>query len=301
MTDDTFTPAQAVGMTEALAKAMEIVEMAASDDYAPVYVSACAKKLMYRLEPWPAAQPPAATVETKSAPGSSAPHNTGERPPSSNAADTGADTRSAGNGGAPGNADMLELSKRIENGLKNDNGDFFAPPLSRKQWRMIASSLDYAARFDMPAQPQAAQVSVGNEDEILVRQLRQIATEFAIDNKTDCKQHVCWIAADRLATQTASEPVAETGTVHKLKTWPEYFNEVLRGRKPFEWRVDDRDFKLGDTLVLQEYIPHPENPGREGKYTGREITKTVSYIFSPWPTNKRTVVMGLALSRPESK
>lgn len=85
-----------------------------------------------------------------------------------------------------------------------------------------------------------------------------------------------------------------TGTIHKLKTWPEYFNEVLSGRKPFEWRIDDRDFKLGDTLVLQEYIPNPENPGREGKYTGREITKNVSYIFSPWATNKRTVIMGLA-------
>ena len=83
-------------------------------------------------------------------------------------------------------------------------------------------------------------------------------------------------------------------TVHYLKTWPEYFNEVLSGRKPFEWRVDDRDFKLGDTLVLQEYIPHQENPGREGRYTGREIRKTVSYLFSPWATNKRTVVMAFA-------
>lgn len=34
--------------------------------------------------------------------------------------------------------------------------------------------------------------------ELLIRQLREIATEFAIGNKTDCKQHVCWIAADRL-------------------------------------------------------------------------------------------------------
>lgn len=102
------------------------------------------------------------------------------------------------------------------------------------------------------------------------------------------------------ASPERGEPVALTGTVHKLKTWPEYFNEVLSGRKPFEWRVDDRDFKIGDTLVLQEYIPHPENPGREGEYTGREITKTVSYIFSPWATNKRTVVMGLALPSTKS-
>jgi hypothetical protein len=36
-------------------------------------------------------------------------------------------------------------------------------------------------------------------DEVLFRQLREMATEFAVDNNTDCKQHVCWIAADRLS------------------------------------------------------------------------------------------------------
>lgn len=66
-----------------------------------------------------AAQPPAAPVETatKSAPGSSAPHNTGERPPSSDAADTGADTQcSAGNGGTP--RDWFgDLNERVGKGL----------------------------------------------------------------------------------------------------------------------------------------------------------------------------------------
>lgn len=61
--------------------------------------------------------------------------------------------RSAATSGL-GKSDMLELSKRIENGLKDDNGDFFAPPLSRKQWWMIASSLDYAARFNTLNEPQ---------------------------------------------------------------------------------------------------------------------------------------------------
>lgn len=77
--------AQSVGMTEALAKTMEIVEMAASDDYAPAYVSACAKKLMYRLEPWPAAQPPAATVETARSDGKTIGEFYGDCRPSSSA------------------------------------------------------------------------------------------------------------------------------------------------------------------------------------------------------------------------
>jgi hypothetical protein len=45
----------AASASNALSKAMEIVEMAASGDYAPEYVTACAKSLMGRVEPWPEA------------------------------------------------------------------------------------------------------------------------------------------------------------------------------------------------------------------------------------------------------
>lgn len=44
--------------------------------------------------------------------------------------------------------------------------------------------------------------------------------------------------------------------IHALKTWPEYFKDVESGRKPFEYRKDDRGgFKAGDILILQEYDP----------------------------------------------
>lgn len=42
---------------------------------------------------------------------------------------------------------------------------------------------------------------------------------------------------------------------HELKCWPEYFSETKRGRKPFEIRENDRDFKHGDTVVLKEWDP----------------------------------------------
>jgi hypothetical protein len=86
-----------------------------------------------------------------------------------------------------------------------------------------------------------------------------------------------------------------TGKVHTLKTWPDFFNDVLAGRKPFEWRIADRPFEVGDTLVLQEWVPERENlTCKEGRYTGREIRKTISYLFRPFATNKATVIMGLA-------
>jgi len=44
-------------------------------------------------------------------------------------------------------------------------------------------------------------------------------------------------------------------TMHELKTWPEYFAEVIAGTKTFEIRKNDRGFKVGDMLALYEWCP----------------------------------------------
>jgi hypothetical protein len=62
--------------------------------------------------------------------------------------------------------------------------------------------------------------------------------------------------------------------VHDLKTWPEYFAAVMSGAKTFEFRKNDRGFQAGDILRLREYSPGPD------EYTGREISKCVTYILT---------------------
>jgi hypothetical protein len=37
---------------------------------------------------------------------------------------------------------------------------------------------------------------------------------------------------------------------HELKVWPDYHYRILTGQKNFEVRKNDRDFQIGDTLVL---------------------------------------------------
>lgn len=60
--------------------------------------------------------------------------------------------------------------------------------------------------------------------------------------------------------------------IHELKINPKYFDDVKSGRKRFEIRKDDRDYKVGDLIILKEY----EN----GHYTGREIKcLTIRYIL----------------------
>lgn len=40
---------------------------------------------------------------------------------------------------------------------------------------------------------------------------------------------------------------------HNLKIKPCYFREVITGNKTFELRYDDRDYEVGDILILREY------------------------------------------------
>lgn len=71
-------------------------------------------------------------------------------------------------------------------------------------------------------------------------------------------------------------------TTHDLKTWPEFFGAILDGRKTFEVRdTRDRDFAVGDVLRLREWTPG--DGCRPGSYTGREATRTVSYIVRGAP------------------
>lgn len=63
-------------------------------------------------------------------------------------------------------------------------------------------------------------------------------------------------------------------TVHELKTWKQYFEEVFMGRKTFEIRKNDRNFKRGDILILKEW----DNDNKS--YTGREMARRVTYILN---------------------
>lgn len=57
---------------------------------------------------------------------------------------------------------------------------------------------------------------------------------------------------------------------HELKIYPQFWRELVAGRKPFEVRRDDRNFRVGDTVSLKEYDPKVGFTGH-GPYI-REIT-----------------------------
>jgi len=62
--------------------------------------------------------------------------------------------------------------------------------------------------------------------------------------------------------------------VHVVKEWPAPFAEFLAGLRDFEIRVNDRDYKAGDRLVVQEFDPH------KGQLTGRELHRSIKLVVS---------------------
>ena len=62
-------------------------------------------------------------------------------------------------------------------------------------------------------------------------------------------------------------------TEHRVKSWPEMFELIESGRKTFELRKNDRDYKADDVIVLQEWEPNTK------AYSGRECRKLIKYVM----------------------
>jgi hypothetical protein len=71
---------------------------------------------------------------------------------------------------------------------------------------------------------------------------------------------------------TAWEPVEHQ--IHALKTWPVHYENVASGRKHFEYRKNDRNFQVGDLLILQKYDPQRE------EYLGENLVVKVTHMMT---------------------
>lgn len=78
--------------------------------------------------------------------------------------------------------------------------------------------------------------------------------------------------------------VEKEPTIHELKILPEYFEAVVSGDKRFEIRKNDRNYKKGDILRLNEY--------QDGQYTGDVHVAEITYI-TDYAQQDGYVVLGI--------
>lgn len=76
-----------------------------------------------------------------------------------------------------------------------------------------------------------------------------------------------------------SQPTVQPVKFHTLKTLAPFWDDVMAGVKPFEVRRNDRDFTLGDILILRRMRQdEPDLPDWDGDYM--DIYKRVSYVLT---------------------
>ena len=100
----------------------------------------------------------------------------------------------------------------------------------------------------------------------------------------------------KIPTPSTLEPLP-AGTqpgkrVIQKKLLPLYFEQVRSGAKPFEIRLNDEHYHVGDTLLLKEFLPELENvpllqeyvPGmkktRERGFTGRSVLAIITSVVT---------------------
>ncbi|MGH1732873.1 DUF3850 domain-containing protein [Enterococcus faecalis] len=98
-----------------------------------------------------------------------------------------------------------------------------------------------------------------------------------LNNSADVQFTLC--DAMRYGYEVEKEP-----TIHELKILPEYFEAVVSGNKRFEIRKNDRNYKKGDILRLNEY--------QYGQYTGDVHVAEITYI-TDYAQQDGYVVLGI--------
>lgn len=86
------------------------------------------------------------------------------------------------------------------------------------------------------------------------------------------------------------------GIIHALKIEPNYFGDIIDGKKAFEIRENDRNFKVGDYLALNEL-----DDSRTG-YSGRSVLTRITYIVDDERFCKKGfVVMGFSVCEAKER
>ena len=82
---------------------------------------------------------------------------------------------------------------------------------------------------------------------------------------------------------------------HELKCNIEYFSRIKTGQKTFEIRKNDRDYQVGDTLILREY-----NPKNSRTHYGDDevLVAKVVYLTS-YEQKDGYVVMGIEVQNDQ--
>ena len=80
------------------------------------------------------------------------------------------------------------------------------------------------------------------------------------------------LPSDRRDAKEPQDKQEAGSRTHKMRLTVRYFDAVCNGSKSFELRKNDREYKVGDILEMEEY-------GGGGVGTGRAVKAVITYIL----------------------
>lgn len=95
--------------------------------------------------------------------------------------------------------------------------------------------------------------------------------------------------------------------IHEKKLWPEFFGPVQCGEKLAEIRLNDSDYRQGDTILFREYNPGPNDKNKrerpeyfallshDGYYTGAWVRCEIKHVLKSVNLLSGYVCLSLAL------
>ena len=90
-----------------------------------------------------------------------------------------------------------------------------------------------------------------------------------IDRET--KKKLREMQQDEKMNNLPSDASAGGQKIHQIRLSSKYFDDVCSGKKSFEFRKNDRNYKVGDILEMTEF--------KDGKNTGRMVRVIVTYFL----------------------
>ena len=94
--------------------------------------------------------------------------------------------------------------------------------------------------------------------------------------------------------------------IHYLKITQPYLGMMERGEKTFEMRKNDRNFKVGDVLLLYEFDPEKDDPAKAPAFYVHErgaLTVYVTRVFEfpeEWGLKKGFCIMQVSKELPNA-
>lgn len=79
---------------------------------------------------------------------------------------------------------------------------------------------------------------------------------------------------DRERMEALPSSMGQGRKIHEIKIGASFYDDAASGRKPFELRKNDRDYKEGDILKMMEY--------QDGGHTGRALYAGITYVLEDY-------------------